>query len=810
MKTILLVFTLSLCAIFINAQTINLLFDCEGNLLNAPPAYIGSGATLQVEVDANCPGFKNQINTFIASLEKAKTNLSGTKYYEWEAMFVAYGFTSSDKNAAIQNLETWISNLRDLSNGVSVCNRQASTLCFDSNLNFNGLYYLEIQTGMQTYNLPLVYNPSRRLFHLQNPTPLSSGLLSLNIHRWDIEKKFLQDAFECLGNFNPINPNVIDSITFTLKNLEGTKDTIFKKDTNSMRDALTLISSWNSLRKIIQTDKVLSANKTMLSNLLWISQGKPTLNIMKLEKDEDEHHENFDSIAYYQALVDIHIKFKDGCMCTLATADLTLNQCACIADLQAETLGEIEKNNKKLSDMKPGQPGYTELVARNKILEKISAIYKGMEGKCTICTDSKSKNPYRPSLEEISKANLNLRYWKEKEKKHLNDKAEQDMKKGKAAAEKARKTGLPKEQWLTHVTLQVSEEGKVVWMRHHDYQHKLGLMSPQNATKNEYLENQGLRILTHNVPIGTTIVMHEQVDSIEETAAWEIEISEPLADIFDVLKTTAVNRMFLNPPVVNAENYIYVKEELEYSLECLQKEFDFDGTVPYVFPNDDSSHYYTNISDPHTTYQSPVKVSYTLTSHKAEKQTDSSSEYIYRRNKLRWITPVAILGISSVQQYEYSLKDNQIYTQINSGVAYAAGLNIHMVGLNLRNPHPVFSKKGRAHDKQPNFNCSRLSLFAGVSLIKPLRDFYIGPSLDILPGLGLTAGLNIFVQDIQRVNGTLLETFDYSTKYGAFASISITPAILLQILPKKITSLPFFSQTRTGKISGVPTGGNKS
>jgi hypothetical protein len=789
--------TLLLSCLLVNGpetfgQAVPLAFDCKGQLLHAPPQHLAPGTSIEVTIDANCPEFKNQIYQFIQSLEKAKANLSGTKYYEWEALFKAYGFNQADRETEIVKLQNWINYLHNyLHNRADRPSTPAYS--FVNATSFDGLFYLHVAQGITNQVVELTYDSARRQF--MTTIMVEASEIQIQLHRWDIEKYYMQAAYREAPMFDTIPIGQIDRLYTALEQVESTPDTF-----NPTR-ALQLQTVWNTLKSLIDSS-ILEGNKGILQNLLWLSEGKPTINITKAATDTEEDYNHFaeDSISYYGALTSLNAKFRDGCMCDISKTLLPPISCTCVAREIAEIQNKLDANKESLKNRKPGTDEYKELVRQNKILEKEISIFEELKGKCSLCTDPAAPHAYRPTFDKMASDSFHLARLKRAKADY--DEHEEEEKKDK----KAKATKAPKEYWLADIKLFTDTENKITWMRHHDYSRNMGLMSPIDELKGEYLENQAIAVLTHNVPMGIRISMHETIDTVEEQSHFEEALYSPLAVVLDIVNTTAIKRKFMGTPNVTAANYEKIREDLEYSLKCLSKEFDFDKSLVYTFPADDSASLHTEISHPETNWGAPIKVTYSLSAHRASESFNTSSKSVYRRNRLWRITPSVLIGATSIPRYEYEISGGQVLVRERSKISYAIGLNTHLARINLRNPYVIFSKKGKKHDLQPHFSLSRISLFTGVSILEPLREFYLGPSVELFPGLGITGGLNVFVQDV--INGAS-NPIDYRTRYGFFASVSISPSVFLQLAPNKGKNLPLFSRLRKGSSNITPSSTNQ-
>ena len=94
-----------------------------------------------------------------------------------------------------------------------------------------------------------------------------------------------------------------------------------------------------------------------------------------------------------------------------------------------------------------------------------------------------------------------------------------------------------------------------------------------------------------------------------------------------------------------------------------------------------------------------------------------------------------------------------------------------------------FKNYNRDHSIIPRFPLRRLSIFTGFEMLKPLQNFYLGASYDIVPGLNISVGRNYALETRYRIqNNRITDTSRNYVNTGLYYSASVNPVLFVQFV----------------------------
>lgn len=181
----------------------------------------------------------------------------------------------------------------------------------------------------------------------------------------------------------------------------------------------------------------------------------------------------------------------------------------------------------------------------------------------------------------------------------------------------------------------------------------------------------------------------------------------------------------------------------------------------------------------------PKKIKYTLTEVKPKPggaATDSVKNIVakheFKVGKKYVLQVSAGIGITlrNYEANEANVTDNEV--KINSRgslVKMTAGLHIYPWKLYMQDNSFMGLNNGRWKN--------RLSVFAGISIPQPLKNYYIGISDDLLPGVRLITGAHLFRKYKYKVNNNQIVEENSSVDVaGPFISINIDPVAFAKLI----------------------------
>jgi hypothetical protein len=118
---------------------------------------------------------------------------------------------------------------------------------------------------------------------------------------------------------------------------------------------------------------------------------------------------------------------------------------------------------------------------------------------------------------------------------------------------------------------------------------------------------------------------------------------------------------------------------------------------------------------------------------------------------------------------------------------FVAGIHLYIPGFglyNLDNRFIIHAGRGKTYRKQIGISdLNRLSLFLGVGIPQPLKNYYTGISADLWPGIRLHTGLHwLWFTKYQVVNNQVTEQRSALDKGSWYIGLNIDPTSLVNLL----------------------------
>jgi hypothetical protein len=176
----------------------------------------------------------------------------------------------------------------------------------------------------------------------------------------------------------------------------------------------------------------------------------------------------------------------------------------------------------------------------------------------------------------------------------------------------------------------------------------------------------------------------------------------------------------------------------------------------------------------------PQQITYTVTQNTKGNAKGDTVIGIrnYRVGKRYWVlaSAGAAFTFKSYISNDATVTGNQV--TINNeynNARFVAGLNFYFLGLFQMDESFMGLSSHRA--------VSRLSLFTGLGIPDPLKNFYIGLSDDIFPGIHLTVGPQFIRYAHTQIDNDQIYDHASTFKYvGVFSSLTIDPVSLVKMI----------------------------
>lgn len=153
----------------------------------------------------------------------------------------------------------------------------------------------------------------------------------------------------------------------------------------------------------------------------------------------------------------------------------------------------------------------------------------------------------------------------------------------------------------------------------------------------------------------------------------------------------------------------------------------------------------------------------------------------FRVNKLYYVLPTIGLTYAWANDPEVTLKADGSIDKITyyNGSALMMGIKAYPLGpVPVYDPHFVVSAA-----RKPTFDYRKIHIIAGVNLIHPLKQFYLGAGIDLWSGLSVSWGAYGIQKKQQSLVNQQVESknyFDYQDNY--FVSVSLDPSLAVKLI----------------------------
>lgn len=335
-----------------------------------------------------------------------------------------------------------------------------------------------------------------------------------------------------------------------------------------------------------------------------------------------------------------------------------------------------------------------------------------------------------------------------------------------------------------------------VWMRHHNIENKGVIMN--KGVKKTYTQDDKVYILAENV-----------VDSIDiefgskpfvPTAEFTLEVTPAIPNIafsfpFDSLKKLQDQVEQKKGPgdsiedslqrascLMNLSFYRKLPEQLDvirdYSTYfTFLKSFLSIPSAVMVRTSDTTPARFTQLIVPiHDTIQKSSTVIYPSNT---EDKSKIAGKYSYNFEKTHRFLPAAglIYGFRKNPEVEVH-KDGRLSATYHHGFVLTAGVKTYPFRTSVTDPYPIYSVK---RTPQQKFDITKLSLYTGLNVLSPLKDFQLGVNADLVSGLSFTTGVRLLRLEQQKFVGNEVEERGYlGTSY--YLGLMIDPILFVKLV----------------------------
>lgn len=274
------------------------------------------------------------------------------------------------------------------------------------------------------------------------------------------------------------------------------------------------------------------------------------------------------------------------------------------------------------------------------------------------------------------------------------------------------------------------------WLRHHDASNNYQLLNEN--IKDEYLEDDRVVILSHNLKPGESAKLNISFKDITNDVSYFTEMALP---VVNALSSVVSNPLFANfafdgslTPLQKLDLKVSelrsFMKALEYLLQQSNPELDIKETV------DKSSSYHSELSNPPKKITGPKKATYYMNTSTAASEVGKdkpvADTFTYRINKLYRLFPMA--GAFYTVNRFAEVKDGKV-NEVNH-TRFVVGVKVYLKKTDIRN-RKFFTGKDEHGDRLWK---SRTNLQVAFDVEKPLNNLYLGAGLDLWPGFCISVG----------------------------------------------------------------------
>lgn len=347
----------------------------------------------------------------------------------------------------------------------------------------------------------------------------------------------------------------------------------------------------------------------------------------------------------------------------------------------------------------------------------------------------------------------------------------------------------------------------IYWMRHHDGAKQMREMNPTNQT--EYLENDRVIIISHNLKPKQEANYDEKVSSIDERPQWVIDLTQAInglnitqlitgnekaiaSNFAKELKGNSKGLEFL--AISNEEDYVRFYNDRKDPFKKLEEQIKLfkENQPKFKYIASQSNPYFgygeahkDSVASYHSDYSNfgkkrggPKQIRYWISSGNVKDKPDTIT---YRVNKTYAILPAAGFAYTTDKFTDLELNSTNtgVVKQKNfNDLGLYVGLKFHIFRkVDIRNTK-LCGRDSRGNHLFP----SRLNLFVGTGIKKPIENIYLGGGYDIIPGFTVNFGTHLnkytnykFVNGLASVEDKKYRAGFY---FGILTDVSLVTSIV--------------------------------
>lgn len=375
----------------------------------------------------------------------------------------------------------------------------------------------------------------------------------------------------------------------------------------------------------------------------------------------------------------------------------------------------------------------------------------------------------------------------------------------KIAANQKRLTGLVEEsKVLNQWKYFISNPHEVFIMRNHDAANKLEMVDQWTPFKQlSYAQDEKVRVVSYNINelaklgFGETTVQIAQEQSVFTETFLESTngFADALRDLKNInLQTVLPDFLFDSLPPLEKNKCLREFQEAE---KCFITNYSrFMWLSKQSSPVTDyklakrGALLYTDVQTPNKKNKIPALVQYQLSTTEGTPpktfSTDSFAYKVYRKLFVQVAAGISLpLGVGDASRF------NTVYNQNNGTFTSTAlkpydvmlAIKVFPMGLNIRRwfPSARSGRYGNMLVRRGDHVVNRLSLIFGMGLSQSqLKNYFAGVGFEIVPGLGINTGVNMYGQNYYQVENGALISQEQRFKPAPFIAFTVDPVVMIR------------------------------
>lgn len=345
--------------------------------------------------------------------------------------------------------------------------------------------------------------------------------------------------------------------------------------------------------------------------------------------------------------------------------------------------------------------------------------------------------------------------------------------------------------------LYISGNANSTFMRQHDAAAELNWTDQWLPFKQNYYEqNERVKVMVNNLPEKNVIKMDEWVQQIPDEKPLFTELAE---SAFGTLKMDALKDLigltsFVPKDTTGSNKEADCKAINEFLKAYAKVSWLSRQNKPTAIELKNTGPLYkTEVKIPNKSNKIPALVKYQLsvtepTATAPKLVTDTFAYKVYKKQYVQ-LTAIAAFNVFCKDDRrrisnEFNTGNGTFTTIEMKPVDAVIGLKVFPLGLNIRRWLPSFRRGPRYGNmliRRGDHVVNRFFITMGLSVSqKQLRNYFGGVGYEIVPGLGVCGGVNVYSKNIFEIENAQLKSSGEVFRHSWFVGVTVDPIVLIR------------------------------